>query len=40
MLTITIGLLIFLITFIFCTLKISSNISREEEKRSDKNRRL
>lgn len=40
MIVVFIGLLVFVLTFIFCTLKISSNISREEEKRSDKNRRL
>ena len=36
MIFITIGLLVFVLTFIFCTLKISSNISREEEKRRNK----
>lgn len=40
MLIITIGLLVFVITFIVCTLKISSRISREEEQWRDKNRRL
>ena len=35
-----IAVLAFVITFIICTLKISSRISREEEKWRDKNRRL
>ena len=36
MLIVTIGLLVFVITFIICTLKISSKISKEEEKWRDK----